>query len=165
MSRIRNLLVPLLGIMLLAGFVAVGCQSTPEGQQQAIKKKLDELELKANKLPSAKLDIQKKVAEFKKELENAGDDLEKLKALNNRVGDYLEEVNKMADPTPATTNTNKPVGSKIGTSPANTGAPPVGGTTQPGGKLGGGTTAPPPAGGTTPPPAGGSGNSGGFGGK
>ncbi|OIP40522.1 MAG: hypothetical protein AUK47_08205 [Deltaproteobacteria bacterium CG2_30_63_29] len=138
-----------LGAVLLAFSLLMACETTPEAQQQRYKKNIDQLELKANKLPpTTKTDIQKKVGEFNVDFEKAGSDIDNLRALNSRVEKYIEEVDKMTVP-PATSVP----GNKIGTTRTQTGGVPA-----TGGKLGGAGM---PAGGMpmggTGLPAGGSG--------
>lgn len=173
-----------LGAVLLTFSLLAACSTTPEAQQQRYKKNIDQLELKANKLPQAKADIQKKVAEFNADFEKAGADIEALRGLNSRVEKYIEEVDKMTMPpaksvpgskigTTSTTTTGvpptgmAPAGGKLGGTGMPAGTMPTGMPAQPGGKLGGAPMTPPvgtpPVG--TPPVGTAPANNGGFGGK
>lgn len=156
MRRIRTFLALTATALLLAtaaGPTLTACQVDPEAARASMEKEvktdLDEIELKAGKLPAQKNEIMAKVAEFKRELEKVKDDNAKLRALRDRVDKYAQQIAQETGTAPAgSTAATPPVGSKLppGTP---TGGTPTGGMgegtmgggtmggTQPGGKLGG----------------------------
>ncbi|MDX9719489.1 MAG: hypothetical protein RBU37_01990 [Myxococcota bacterium] len=156
MTRTRILMLTLLSFAM--GLLLLSCQATPEKEKEWFKTKIDKLQVLADKTPHLKLSVELKIKEFKQEMDAAGSDIEKLKAVNRRVDAYMTEIEKTAQLPPAPTTTGT-TGGKIGAAPAGTGAP-MPGTVAPMGTTGapmpaGTTGAPMPAGTTgAPMPAG-----------
>ncbi len=159
--------------LLVLGLI-VACSTNPEQQRSRFNRNIDALELQSNKLLHAKADIMLKIQEFKAEFEKAGDDVDKLIAVNRRVERYMEELEKMVNPQVGAQG-QAPVGSKVGApvpGGSATGAPMPGtvpggavpgavpgGAPMPGGKLGdpgmgGGMGAPMPGSTGAPMPGG-----------
>ncbi len=180
--------LPKFTALILAGALTLGVAAcgkpTVDGADSRYKTNKDKISVVITKQPANKAELEKKLAEFEKEHEEAlkaGSDEEKIKKLgdlNTRMEKYIAELEKASAPAggPGAPSSKLDGGAPAGQPPAGgggklgAGTPPAGGaapaggtgmgggTAPAGGGTGmGGTTAPPPAGGTAPAPSGGMG--------